>query len=56
LLRALDTLFEQPIQTTAGLADKLKVSYPTANGLIARLQELGVLCEQTGYPEHGARS
>jgi Fic family protein len=49
LLRALDTLFEHPIQTAAGLADKLKVSYPTANGLISRLQELGVLHEQTGY-------
>lgn len=49
LLRALDTLFENPIQTAAGLADKLKLSYPTANGLIARLQELGVLHEQTGY-------
>jgi Fic family protein len=49
LLRALDTLFEHPIQTAAGLADKLKLSYPTANGLISRLQELGVLREQTGY-------
>jgi Fic family protein len=49
LLRALDTLFEQPIQTAAGLADKLKLSYPTANGLISRLQELGVLNELTGY-------
>jgi Fic family protein len=49
LLRALDTLFEHPIQTAAGLADKLKLSYPTANGLISRLQELGVLHEQTGY-------
>jgi Fic family protein len=49
LLRALDTLFEQPIQTAAGLADKLKLSYPTANGLISRLQELNLLHEQTGY-------
>jgi len=49
LLRALDTLFEHPIQTAAGLADKLKLSYPTANGLMSRLQELGVLHEQTGY-------
>ncbi len=49
LLRALDLLFEQPIQTVAGLADKLDVSYPTANGLLSRLQELQILEESTGF-------
>ncbi len=49
LLRALDLLFEQPIQTAAGLADKLDVSYPTANGLLSRLQELQILEESTGF-------
>ena len=49
LLRALDLLFEQPIQTAAGLAEKLAVSYPTANGLLSRLQELQILEESTGF-------
>jgi hypothetical protein len=49
LLRALELLFEQPIQTAAGLADKLDVSYPTANGLLSRLQELQILEESTGF-------
>jgi Fic family protein len=49
LLRVLDILFTQPVLTPATLEDKLGVSYVTANNHVARLQELGVLQETTGY-------
>lgn len=49
LLRALDILFAQPVLTPATLEEKLGVSYVTANNHIARLEELGILQEMTGY-------
>jgi Fic family protein len=49
LLRALDILFAQPVLTPATLEEKLGVSYVTANNYVARLEELGVLQEMTGY-------
>ncbi|WP_437278801.1 Fic family protein [Sorangium sp. So ce375] len=49
LLRTLDVLFAHPVLTTATLATKLDVSYVTANGYMARLRELGVLREMTGF-------
>jgi Fic family protein len=47
-LRAHDILFEHPIVTANSLAKKLGVSYVTANNIIARLEELKLLEEQTG--------
>ena len=49
LLRVLDLLFAQPVLTPATLEEKLRVSYVTANNHIARLEELGILRETTGY-------
>jgi Fic family protein len=49
LLRALDILFAQPILTPSALETKLGVTYVTANNHVARLVELGVLQETTGY-------
>lgn len=49
LLRALDVLFEQPVLTPAILERKLDVSYVTANHHAARLAQLGLLRELTGY-------
>jgi Fic family protein len=49
LLRALDHLFAQPVTTPQFLASALGVRYATANNLIARLVDTGVLAEMTGY-------
>jgi Fic family protein len=49
LLRVLDILFEQPVVTATTLEEKLGVSYVTANNHVARLVELGILQEMTGY-------
>lgn len=49
LLRVLDLLFAQPVLTPATLEEKLGVSYVTANNHVARLVELGILQETTGY-------
>ena len=42
-------LFAQPVLTPATLEEKLGVSYVTANNHVARLGELGILQETTGY-------
>ncbi|KYF82932.1 cell filamentation protein Fic [Sorangium cellulosum] len=49
LLRALDILFAQPVLTPATIEEKLGVTYVTANNHVARLVELGILQETTGY-------
>jgi Fic family protein len=49
LLRALDHLFAQPVTTPQLLASALGIQYVTANNLVARLVDLGVLAEMTGY-------
>lgn len=49
LLRALDVLFTHPVLTANRLTEVLEVSYPTANGLISRMVELGLLEEATGF-------
>jgi Fic family protein len=49
LLRALDHLFAQPVTTPQLLASALAVQYATANNLIARLVDTGILDEMTGY-------
>lgn len=46
--RFLDQLMEDPAVTANEAAEKLEVSYPTANNLIADLAELGLLSEVTG--------
>jgi Fic family protein len=49
LLRALDHLFSQPVTTPQLLASALSIQYVTANNLVARLVDIGVLAEMTGY-------
>src|SRR5690606_18462661 len=49
LARALDHLFSSPIVTANSLATALNVSYVTANNLVGRLVEMGILMESTGY-------
>jgi Fic family protein len=49
LVRALDVLFELPMVTPGALAKRLDISYPTANGVISKLEELALLHEITGY-------
>jgi Fic family protein len=49
LLRALDHLFAQPVTTPQLLASSLGIKYATANNVIARLVDLGLLSEMTGY-------
>ncbi|MFO0686925.1 MAG: Fic family protein [Sandaracinus sp.] len=49
LLRALDVLFEQPIVTVRLVEQRLDVTFATANSVVARLVEVGVLRERTGY-------
>lgn len=47
--RALDALFASPIVTPSALAKRLHISYPTANAVIAKLEEFAILREVTGY-------
>jgi Fic family protein len=49
LLRSLDHLFAQPVTTPQLLASALDIQYATANNLVARLVDVGVLSEMTGY-------
>lgn len=48
LLPALDVLFEQPLLTPRYLERRLEVSFATANKIIARMENLGILDEITG--------
>lgn len=52
LLRALDRLFEHPVITVRTLERELEVNYATANSVLMRMQELGVIEESTGYRRH----
>ncbi len=45
---ALDMLYRQPIVSAAGFQQGLGVSKPTAHALVADLEKLGILTEQTG--------
>jgi len=49
LLRALDVLFEHPIVTVRSMEKWLEVTFATANNIVNRLEELGLLTEITGY-------
>lgn len=47
--RALDVLHEYPVLTVGRLASLLDVSFPAASGAMAKLAEVGILEEKTGY-------
>jgi Fic family protein len=47
-LKLLDHLFEQPIINVKAAQERLQVSFPAANGMIAELEKVGVLSEVTG--------
>jgi len=49
LLRALDLLFEHPVATVRAMERWLGVTFATANKVVTRLVELGILEETTGY-------
>jgi len=49
LLRAIDSLFRQPVVTATSLAKDLDLSFVTANGLALALVDLRLLTEETGY-------
>jgi Fic family protein len=49
LLRALDVLFEHPVVTVRSMEKWLGVTFATANKIVNRLEELGLLTEITGY-------
>lgn len=49
LLRAIDSLFKQPLVTANSLMRELGVSFVTANGIALTLAELELLTEETGY-------
>lgn len=48
-LALLQRLYRQPVVTVAEVGQELGVSVPTANGLVADFERLGVLKELTGY-------
>lgn len=52
LLRALDRLYEHPMITVRVLERELEVNYATANSILLRMQELGIIEESTGYKRH----
>jgi len=47
--RVLESLFDRPIVTVADVETTNKTTYAAANNLVARLTELGILKEVTGY-------
>jgi len=49
LLRAIDSLFKQPLVTANSLAKEMGVSFVTANGIALTLADLQLLTEETGY-------
>lgn len=49
LVRAIEDLFERPLVTANTVSERLEVSFPTANAVVQKLCELGLLREETGY-------
>lgn len=47
--RVLESLFDRPIVTVADVKALTGTTYAAANVLVARLNELGILKEMTGY-------
>ena len=48
LLLALDVLFQQPLVTARMLERDLSLTFATANKIVARMEQLGILKERTG--------
>ena len=47
--RILETLFDRPIVSVTEIQALIGTTYPAANNLVARLADLGILREMTGY-------
>lgn len=47
--RVLESLFDRPIVSVKDVQEVTGTTYPAANGLVARLAELGILVEVTGF-------
>ena len=47
--RVLESLFDRPIVSVTDIEETIGTTYPAANNLVARLTELGILKEITGY-------
>jgi Fic family protein len=50
--KVLESLFDRPIVSVAGIRKLTGTTYPAANALVARLEEIGVLTEITGQARH----
>jgi Fic family protein len=50
--KTLDYLFRHPIVSVKEIQDLIGTTYPSANNLVARLQDRGVLTEVTGQRRH----
>lgn len=48
-LKLIDSLFEKPIVNVKQCADVLRVTYVTANSLVAKLEKAGLLTEMTSW-------
>jgi Fic family protein len=48
-LKVLEQLYQTPIVTVNDVQDLIGTTYPAANDLVARLEELGILREITGW-------
>jgi len=47
--RLLDSLFDRPIVSVAQVREEIGTTYAAANNLVAKLADLGILVETTGY-------
>jgi hypothetical protein len=47
--RVLEHLYQRPIMSVAGVQELTGTTYTAANNIVARLVELGILQEATGY-------
>jgi Fic family protein len=45
----LEALFDRPIMSVSDIERLTGTTYPAANNLVARLVQIGVLAEMTGY-------
>jgi Fic family protein len=50
--KVLESLFDRPIVSVEGIRKLTGTTYPAANALVARLEEIGVLTEITGQARH----